>query len=123
MFWKGKRNKTLKLGEKNKSSFKLNPASYNNVTEMLLNPFQGTIALTYYLTAIQQHSTPSTDNSVQTDLTLPRCLYGKDQEKADDRLKLFTIYKKFQENPTLKSKRSTTFWVVPVETLRKQRNI
>ena len=54
--------------------------------EMLLNPFQGTIVLTHHLTAIQQHSTPSTDNAVQTDLTLPRCLDGKDQEKADDRL-------------------------------------
>ena len=59
--------------------------AYNNVTELLLNPFEETIVLTH-LTAIQQHSTPSTDNCDQTDLTLPRCLDGKDQEKADERL-------------------------------------
>lgn len=74
------RIKKIKTG-----SFKLNPASYNNVTELLLNPFEEAIVLTH-LTAIPQHSTPSTDNCVQTDLTRPRCLDGKDQEKADDRL-------------------------------------
>ena len=37
----------IRILKKKTGSFKLNPASYNNVTELLLNPFEETIVLTH----------------------------------------------------------------------------